>query len=163
MNTQDFDDSLFRSRAAGSRNFKIHRRKYSHQEGFLAALWFSRVNSHARHMSNFCPKISCGCEEVDDNQVSTQLSVRVAVPRLILKATSSSFKPVRLLRKNRRASDTSQRGEVHPVSINTLDTPYNSTSTWVSPLDESWKHLKLARQFEITARDVQFKKHEVCT
>ena len=88
-------------------------------------------------MSNFCPKISCGCEEVDDNQVSTQLSVRVAVPRLILKATSSSFKPVRLLRKNRRARDTSQRGEVHPVSINTLDTPYISTSTWVSPLDES--------------------------
>ena len=142
MNTQDFDDSLFRSRAAGSRNFKIHRRKYSHfkKASSLRCDSFSRVNSHARHMSNFCPKISCGCEEVDDNQVSTQLSVRVAVPRLILKATSSSFKPVRLLRKNRRASDTSKRarrGTVHPVSINTLDTPYNSTSTWVSPLDES--------------------------
>ena len=139
MNTQDFDDSLFRSRAAGSRNFKIHRRKYSHfkKASSLRCDSFSRVNSHARHMSNFCPKISCGCEEVDDNQVSTQLSVRVAVPRLILKATSSSFKPVRLLRKNRRARDTSQRGEVHPVPINTLDTPYNSTSTWVSPLDES--------------------------
>ena len=47
---------------------------------------------------------------------------------------------MRLLRRNHRARDTSKRarrGTEHPVSINTLDTPYNSTSTWVSPLEDS--------------------------